>query len=349
MPISRSFQNDGQYLLTDLTDAIQVIPNEWGLLGRMGVFSQQGVAQNTVTMEQVENTIGVIGSSPRGTRDHMVNKDDLSKILSFHIPHFQIADRIEPQDIQGRRRVGTADQPDTLMLARQRKLERMQKSAGITKEYMRMQAIKGDIVTASGEQVSNLYTDFGVSQKEVDFVLGTTTTKVGDKIEEVIAHIQDNLLTGDIIDDIVVLCSPEFFQKLVSHSKVEEAYKFYNNTNQAANVQILRDRLGSGLYRTFSHQGLVFVEYRGTYNVNGTPTPLVGANDAYAMPVGVGEMFVEYNGPADHLDFVNTLGEPLFAFEHRDPRGFYHEIFVEFNTLPLIRRPQAVVKCTTSS
>jgi len=347
MATVRSFTNP--YELTDLTDAIQVIPNTWGLLGNMNVFSSEGVAQNTITLEKVENTIGLIGSSRRGTRDHMVNKDDLSKILSFYIPHFSVQDRIEPQDLQGKRRITTEGQPDTLMAARSRKLERMQKSSMITKEYMRMQALKGNIVTPSGEVVSNLYTAFETTQKTVDFVLGTASTKVGDKIEEVIAHIQDNLLTGDVIDDIVVLCSPEFFQKLVTHAKVEAAYSQYMNTNQQGTIQVLRDRLGTGLYRTFYHQGLTFVEYRGSYSLNGSPTRLVETDAAYALPMGASDMFVEYNGPADHLDYVNSIGEPIYAFEHTDPRGFYHDIFVEFNTLPMVRRPQAVVKCTTSN
>src|SRR5690554_2650376 len=227
MATTRSFTNP--YELTDYTNEIQLIPNTWGLVGRMGLFSEEGVAQNTITVEEVNQTIGLISSSRRGTRDNMVGKDDLSRMLSFYIPHFAIQDRIEPQDLQGKRRIGTDGEADQLAVARMRKLERMQKSAMITKEYMRVQALRGNIVTPSGEVVSNLYTAFDVTQKSVDFVLGTAATKVGDKIEEVIAHIQDNLLTGDIVDDIAVLCSPEFFSKLVSHSKVEAAYANYLN------------------------------------------------------------------------------------------------------------------------
>lgn len=348
MASTRSFTNP--YELTDLTDAIQMIPNQWGLLENMGLYTQEGVSNHTITLEKVENTIGLIGSSRRGTRDNIVNKDDVSKLISLYVPHFSIMDRIEPQDLQGKRRIGTDAEKDTLALARMRKLERMRKSAAITKEYLRFQSIKGNLVTPSGEVVADLYSAFDAgTQKEVDFLLGTATTKIADKIEEVIAHIQDNMLTGDVIDDIVVLTSPEFFQKLVTHSKVESAYADYRNENQQGTIQVLRDRLGTGLYRTFYHQGLTFVEVRDTYSLNGVATRMIEAGDAYAIPMGTSDMFMEYNSPADHLDYIGAVGEDLYAFEHTDPRGFYHDIFVEFNTLPVVRRPQSVVKVTTSN
>lgn len=347
MTTARSFLNNGE--LTDYTQTINSIPNMWGLIGNMGIFRDEGIAQNTITVESRDQTISLLGDTPRGTRGQTVGKDDNYVTRAFAIPHFQAMDRIEPRDVQGKRAYGTPDQADTLQLQRLRKLEQLRKSMMITKEYMRMQAIKGVVATPNGNTISNLYNDFGVSQTSVDFLLGTATTKINDKIEEVIAHIHDNLFTGDVPDSITVLCSPEFFTKLVGHSKIETYYNTYLNTNQSNGEQVLRDRLGTGLYRTFAHKGVVFVEYRGAYSYNGSTVDLVGANDAYAFPMGVDDLFTGYNGPADQFDFVNTLGEPMYAFEHTDPRGFYHEIFAEMNYLPICRRPQAVVKVTTSN
>lgn len=347
MTTARSFLNNGE--LTDYTQTINSIPNMWGLIGNMGIFTDEGVAQNTITVESRDQTISLLADRSRGLRDQTVGKDDNYVTRAFALPHFPVMDRIEPKDIQGKRAYGTPDQPDTLSLVRLRKLEQMRKSMQITKEYMRMQAIKGVVSTPNGNVLSDLYQDFGVSQTSVDFVLGTSSTKINDKIEEVIAHIQDNLFTGDVPEAITVLCSPEFFTKLVGHAKVETYYNTYLQTNQANGEQVLRDRLGTGLYRTFSHKGLTFVEYRGSYRYNGTTVDLVGVDDAYAFPMGIDDLFTGYNGPADHLDFVNTLGEPMYAFEHTDPRGFYHEMFGEMNYLPICRRPQAVVKCFTSN
>jgi len=347
MANARSFLDNGS--LTDFTRSINSLPNMWGLVGKMNLFSEQGVAQDNITIESRDQTIGLVGDSPRGLRESVVGKDDSYVTRAFAIPHFALQDRIEPKDIQGKRLYGTDNEPDNLMKARERKLSQLHKSLLITKEHLRIQAIKGNIVTANGNSFSNLYTDFGVTQKSVDFLLGTAATKVNDKIEEVIAHIQDNLFTGSVPEEIVVLCSPSFFTKLTGHSKVETYYNNYLNTNQQNGEQVLRDRLGTGLYRTFAHKGMVFIEYRGKYNYQGTTIDLIAEDDAYAFPRGVDDMFTGYNAPADHLDFVNTLGEPMYAFEYTDPRGFYHEIFTEMNYLPMVKRPQAVVRCTTSN
>lgn len=347
MPVTRNFLNNGT--LTDFTQSINSLPNMWGLVDKMGLFSDSGVATDNITVESRDQSIGIVGDSPRGLRDQIVGKDDNYVTRAFNIPHFALMDRIEPKDLQGVRAYGTTDQPDTLSMARMRKLEQLRKSLMITKEHLRIQAIKGNVVTANNNSFTNLYTDFGVSQTTVDFVLGTASTKINDKIEEVIAHIQDNLFTGSVPESITVLCSPKFFTKLVGHSKVETYYNTYLNTNQQNGEQVVRDRLGTGLYRTFSHKGLTFVEYRGKYNYRGAQVDLIDEDDAYAFPMGVDDLFAGYNAPADHMDFVNTLGEPMYAFEHTDPRGFYHEIFAEMNYLPICKRPQAVVKCTTSN
>jgi hypothetical protein len=76
---------------------------------------------------------------------------------------------------------------------------------------------------------------------------------------------------------------------------------------------------------------------------------LIEANTAYAVPMDVSSMFEAYNGPADHLDFVGTLGQSMYSWEYQDPRGFGYDIFAEFNTLHLNRMPQAVVKLVTSN
>ena len=335
--------------LVDLTPSINSIENKWGLISGMNLFDDRGVTQRSIIVESRGETIGLIQDSPWGERHHMVGSDDKYVTRSFAIPHFSIVDKIAPADVQGRRAYGTESEAETLANVRARKLNQFRNSMDITKEFLRMSAIKGTVVTPNGNLVSDLYADFGVTQKVVDFTLGTDTTNLEAKIEEVIAHIQDNILTGAVIDDIVVPVSQEFFTKLVNHPKIAAAYASYMNTNQEAQRQVLRDRLGSGLYRTFNHKGLTFVEYRGQYNFQGSTIRLIGANDGYAVPMGTSGLFEGYYAPMDHMDFVNTIGEPAYALSYMDPRGMGEELFAEFNYLTINKRPQAVVKVTTSN
>jgi len=203
-----------------------------------------------------------------------------------------------------------------------------------------LKTTNGAVYAPNGTVVDNYYTSFGVTRKEIDFVLGTSTTDVTAKIEEGIAHQQDNQLSGDIISGSMVLCSPEFFAKLIAQAGVKEAYKYYQSLQDP-----LRQRLGSGLYRRFSHGGMDFVEYRGSYN----GVRLIPAGDAYAVPMGTTDTFISYFGPANKLALANTMGEEAYVFQYRDPRDEGILLQSESSHLSLVRRPGTVVRLFSSN
>ena len=267
---------DKPFEMVDLTEELNLIPNTWGLIGEMGLFKSEPVTQHTVTVEATSGTLSVIPDSYRGNRT-TVNKDDTRNIRAFPIPHFNDADQVTPQDLQGKRGYGT-DQADTEAAVVARKLERIRRNYAVTLEAARAFAItNGAIYAPNGTVVDSYYSSFGITRKDTDFVLGTATTDLGAKIEEVIAHTQDNILSGEVVTGVTVLCSPEFFTKLISHASIKDAYKYYTSTQEP-----LRNRLGSGVYRRFDHQGVSFVEYRGS--VNGAR--YIPAGEAYSVPMG---------------------------------------------------------------
>lgn len=334
----RSFEKP--FELVDYTQELLLVPNKWGLINELGIFRNESVSQHSITVESSEGTLGLVTDQPRGARN-TVNKDDTRNLRSFPIPHFPLDDAIKPEDIQGKRAYGSADAAETEAAVTARKLERIRSNHAITLEAARAYALTtGAIYAPNGTVSGNFYTDFGVTQKSIDFVLGTTTTDLNAKSEEGIAHIQDNILTGEVVSNIIVLCSPAFFGKLINHATVKEAYKYYTSTQEP-----LRNRLGSGLYRRFVHGGVEYIEYRGSYN----GTALIPAGEAYMLPTGTSDMFLTYFSPANRFSHVNTLGEEAYAFTYRDPKDVEIQIQTESNFLNLIRRPAAVVKLTTSN
>lgn len=336
----RSFANG--FELQDWTSELQLVPNTWGLVNSLGLFQDEGITTSVVVLESREGTLGLLQDTIRGSRTQ-VNKDDQSKIRSFPVPYFTDDDYLTPMDLQGKRLYGTADQPDNEAAAIARKLERIRQNHMITQEFARCQAITaGTVYAPNGTVSTDFYTEFGVTRKVVGFDLNTATTEIIGKSEEVIAHIQDNVLTGSVVNEVIVLCSPEFFAKLISHATVKEAYKYYTTSGDQ---QPLRNRLGSGLYRTFVHGGLTYIEYRGSYN----GSRLIPANEAYAVPVGVNDMFKTFYSPANKFGFENTVGMPGYVFTYRDPKGEKIEIETEIAMMNLINRPQAVVRCTVAA
>lgn len=339
MAIIRSF--DKPFEVVDLTEELNLIPNTWGLINSLGVFTSEGVSQHTVTVESMAGTLAVITDQVRGTRNN-VNKDDTRALRSFAIPHFPLDDYVTPQDIQGKRAYGNTDAAETEAAVIARKLERIRRNHAVTLEAARAFAITtGQIYAPNGTVVGNYYTDFGVTRKEVDFLLGTAGTEVNEKIEEVIAHIQDNILSGETVTNVVALCSPQFFGKLIKHPNIKEAYKYYSSTQE-----LLRNRLGGGgLYRRFEHGGVLFIEYRGSYN----GSPLIPAGDAYFMPQGTADMFISYFSPANKFSHVNTNGEEAYVFQYRDQKDESILLQSEHNALHLIRRPGAIVRGNSSN
>lgn len=341
MPVTRSYAQN--FEVTDLTQELMLVPNVWGLTQQLGIFQTEGVTQETVTLEVISKSYGVLEDRVRGQRA-MLNKDYTRKLHSFAVPHFPGDDAIYPKDIAGKRAYGS-DNAETLDAVRARKLERIRMSHAATLESARMNAIVNGTAYAPNGTVSyNWYTEFGAVRKEVDFVLDVGTTNILAKIEEVIAHIQDNAFTGTVVGEIYALCSPEFFTALISHPAVVEAFKYYT-----ASQQVLRERLNArGLdarYREFSYGGVLFIEYRGGFaGTMGSITRYIPAGDAYFMPSTGGDDFVTYFAPAQKFDLIGTVGQEAYVFEYADPKGEQITLESETNPLVVLRRPSLVVR-----
>lgn len=342
--ITRSFGANGQFEVTDWTQELLVVPNQWGLINQLGIFAEEGVTQNTVTFEEITTDGALLIDRVRGERAQ-VGKDAARKVRAFPIPHFPADDYISPADLQGKRAYGAPNDAENLAAVRARKMARIRQNHAWTLEYARAQAIvTGNVYAPSGTVSQNWYTEFGVSQASVDFTFGTTTAEVLDKINTVIATMQDNIGNGQVLTGAVMLCSPEFFQKLILHPSVKAAYQYYTSTQEPLRSGARAGAGTSDIRREFYHGGLKFVEVRDSYAGN----RLIPAGEAYAVPLGT-DAFVTHYGPANKFDFVNTIGEQLYMFEYASQKGDKIEIETESNFINVVRRPAAVIKGMTSN
>ena len=340
MALIRSYVNG--FEVADRTSDLLVIPNQWGLMQQLGVFTTEGVADATVLIEKITKGAAVLVDKQRGERA-TVGKDYTREMRSFFIPHFPHDEYITPRDIQGKRAYGSETE-ETVDAVRARKLERIRWNHAWTLETARCHTIvTGTAYAPSGTVAINWYDEFGngiANRPVVGFDLATPGTEVLSKIEAVIALVQDNLQNGEIASEINVICSPEFFQALITHPSVKTAYQFY-----ASSQEPLRNRQTGGpdaRYRRFIHGGLTFIEYRGSYN----QARLIPVGQAYALPNGMQEVFQTYFGPAEKFDLVNSIGQEAYVFEYADPRGEKIELQSESNFLNVMRRPDSVVKLT---
>jgi len=203
--IVRDFGNG--FSVVDWTQEVNTVPNQWGLLGQLGIFQEESVAEHVVVFEEIIKDGQLIVDRVRGDRAS-VGRDQQRKMHSFTVPHFPYEDAIYPQDIQGKRAYGSASEAETLDLVRARKLARIRQNHAWTLEAARAQAIvSGTVYAPNGTVSQDWYQEMtGTSRPAaVDFLLGTSTTEISTMIETVLAQIQDN--SGQVnYTGIVALC-----------------------------------------------------------------------------------------------------------------------------------------------
>lgn len=340
--ITRHFGDN--FAVQDFTQELAMVPNIRTPLSDLNLFRNESISTTSVTFEQTFGTLGLISDVYRGGQV-LANSDETRKLHTYAVPYFKVVDRLTAADIQGVRAYGTADQAETQAAALERKMIRMKRSALMTSEYSKFYAItQGKIYSPSGAVAhSSFYTDFGVVRKEIDFNLEVAGTDVLAKIEEAVAHVQDNLLSGDVYSGLVCLCSPEFFAALVSHPKCVSAFTYYSSTQEP-----LRNRLGGNttLHREFQYGGVLFREIRDGVHNGTTTTRFIGTDEAYFLPLGTEDTFVSYWAPSNKMQLSNTLGEEMYLWQYNDSKGESLDLELEFSQVHLIRRPQAVVKAT---
>ena len=334
--IANPFDTDA-FSLTSLTEAINILPNNYGKLGEMNLFPAKSVRTRTICVEEQNGVLNLLPTQRPGGPATYEGRTK-RKMRSFTIPHIPHDDIILPDEIQGVRAFGSESELQAMASIVTDHLQSMRNKHAITLEHLRMGALKGIILDADGSTLYNLYNEFEITPKTVNFALGTASTDVKKKCLEVVRHIEDNL-QGEIMSDIHCLVSAEFFDALTSHSKVKEAYERWQDG------AALRNDMRSG----FPFGGIIFEEYRGqASDAAGNVRRFIASGEGHCFPLGTAQSFVTYFAPADFNETVNTLGLPLYAKQEarKFDRGI--EIHTQSNPLPLCLRPSVLVKVTAS-
>lgn len=330
----------GGYSLAEMTEAINLLPNMYTRLGQAGLFRFEGVTQRSVVIEQMEGVLNLLPTVPLGGPPTVANRD-VRAMRSFTVPWIPHDDSITPQDVQGVRGFGMSDAADPLATVMERKLTKMRAKHAQTREYMEVNALRGVVKDGSGISIYNYFTEFGLTQQSVDFVLGTAATNVQAKCRDVLRKIEDEL-KGETMTAATALVSSGFFDKLIGHAKTEEAYKYYSSTG----AQPLRE----DVRRRFPFAGIVFEEYNATVTLaTGSTETLLPANEGLAYPLGTLDTFVTYGAPANLIETVNTVGLPMYARQIARLDGSAIDVKTEASILPVNKRPGLAIRIFSSN
>ncbi len=332
------FINNDAFSLVSLTKSINILPNMYGRTNEMNLFPGNGVTSRIILAEERNGVISLLPTRPVGAPGTQA-KQGKRKARTFSVPHIPLSDVILPDEYDGVRAFGTEDQTSPVELIMLDHLQTASNNFAITLEHLRMGALKGIVLDADGSVLYNFYDEFNITQKIINFSLGTATTNVRNKCMDVSRHMEDNA-TGEVYSRIHVLCSPDFFDAFIGHAKVEEVWK---------NWQGAAERLGGDPRKGFDFGGLMFEEYRGkATTADGTVRKFIADGEAHAFPMGTMNSFETLFAPADFLETVNTRGLEKYAkMKIRDfERGV--DLHFQMNPLPICYRPALLVKLKKS-
>ncbi len=332
----------GGFSLAEMTEAINILPRRYSRVSDLGLFRPEGITVDFALVEYANGVINLLPSTPRGG-PASVYKRDARSVRGFRVPHIPYDDYILPADFQGVRPQIYGDAPDPLAVLMNSRLQKMQAKHELTREYMQVNALQGVLKDGSGATLVNFYTEFGVSQVTVDFLLGTAGTDVVAKARSVIDAIEDNL-QGEVMTDVHAFVDRTFFNKLIGHAKVADAYKYFAATDG-------NNPLRDGMRRGFSFGGIMWEAYSGTATLSdgSTAGPFLPASGGVAFPLGTLDTFTTYDAPANLIETVNTVGLPFYARQYLRESGDAVVVHTESNPLPINKRPGISIKITSSN
>lgn len=340
MGLTLDIFNSNAFSMREMTDAINIIPNKYGLVNSLGIFSDKGVAVRDIWVEEKNGVLNLLATQVPGT-PAPANKTGKRTGRSFRIPHIPLAEDVLAGEVMGVRAFGTDATLQTVSGRLAEKLAEVRAKHELTREWMMVAAIKGILVDGANTTQYNYFTEFGITQGTTDFVLGTAGTDISGKCMAVKRAIEQNL-KGETMNGIMVLCGDTWYDRFVSHANVKDAFRYY-----VVNGQNL-----AGDYRKgFTFAGLTFVNYTGTVTLaDGTTTAtMIPTSEAYAFPTGTQNTFKVYNAPAEFIETVNTLGLPYYAKQKIMDFDRGVNVHTEMNPLPICLRPGVLNKLTTSN
>lgn len=328
------------FTLAEMTAAIQQLPNRYGRVGELGLFAPEPISQRTVVIESVDGELRLLPSVQPGA-PATVGTSEQRTLRSFVVPHIPHNDVILPAEVQGVRGFGAAANEDPLVTVMTRKLARMRAKHAQTLEYMRVNALLGVTKDGAGQTIYDWHAEFGIARAQVDFAFGGNED-IMIRCTQVARHIEEHL-KGETMSGIHALVSPEFFDALVKHKSVKDAYMFYQATTGS---NPLRDDVRRG----FRFGPIVFEEYFGTVTLaNGQTERLIPAREGVAFPLGTMDTFRTYFAPANLMEAVGTYGQELYAYQVPRQDGSGIDIYTQSNPLPIVKRPALTVRLFSSN
>ena len=326
---------DPCFNVASLTESIKLLPNTFSKVGQSGIFKGKGINTRTVAIEYAQGRIHLLANQDVGSPGQRTKRNPRN-VRYFGVPHIPHDDTILSADLMGSRAFGSTDPVADVASVVNDHLQDMKSRHDLTHEWMMLGAAKGQILDGNGELMYDLFKEFSIQKKVVEFKLSDPAFNVKKACADVCRHVEKNLL-GDISAGIKAWIDADFFDALTSHPNVEKAFQGW---------AAAQENIGGDTRNGFKFGGLTFEEYTGEVpTADGKSTePLIAKGRGHVVPLGTMSTFAIYDAPGDFVEAVGTIGQPYYAkIKNTDfDRGV--DLHTQSNRLPLCLRPGVLVE-----
>ncbi|MCB5201715.1 major capsid protein [Neorhizobium sp. T786] len=354
--------NDDAFSATSMTTAIETYEYQPGLISSMNLFDNVPIATTTVSVEKRGNGFELIPTTLRGEPLAEGRRDDRN-IRMFPTRRIAKGHTLQASEIQNVRAFGTESELETAIGYVARYQQRLMREVEATWEFMRLGAVFGKVMDASGSVVVDWFNEWTITRPAaIDFALDTAGTNVEQKCRDVLRRVQD------VVDErwlpnssVVGLAGDSFFDKLTGHAKVTDTYlnqSQANTLNRAFGVAT-QSGFRAGSYATFEYGGILFINYKGSKTFKKTDAE--GDNsgkEAFGVrstrckffPINAPGVFQEAFAPGESFEWANTIGRPVYSLILRDKdRDFWMRPEVYSYPLFICTVPEALFEAKESA
>lgn len=349
MPFELTGGINFRYTNVEITQAINILPNRYGRIQRMGLFTPKPIRSIVAEIRRREGKLKVLTSTKRGAPPAAVENATEDSIL-VKVPHFPWSNSLGPQDVQDifAHREGPL-QTKTVDEALNEILQDDRARADQTLEFMRMGALKGQIKDGSGTVKLDLYTTFGITKKTVYLDLDNADADVPGLCGDITDHIEDNL-KGEQMDEARTFVSSAQMRKIISHPSVEK----YATSGGVQAMEVLRQAQlnaeRNGFVREYHINGVTFETYRGSAELaDGTTERFIADGVGHAFPVGTTNVFADYLAPAHAMSAANQPGVQIWASAEPIDHDQGIDLQYQMNAMPICARPELLVEVSSAA
>lgn len=317
--------NTEAFSTREMTAAINKIPTRFTYLGGIpGLFGEVGSINSTVFIKETDERLQFLNDSDS-------HDQTFRKVRPFLCAHKQINDEVLADQVIGVRMFGSETEMQTAAYVVANKMEQAAASLEVTLEFMRMGAVKGQVLDADGSVVNDMFEEFKQQRYSEKWKLGKTMEDDGAIKKHCSQLIRRTMkvLGGTPVNEFHLLCGNDIFDALETSLEVRNANRWRNNSDFLVDTHA---------YRYFEYGGVRFVNYLGFVG----DKQFIDPDKAYWLPVGVPNLFTVNYGPSDYMEYANTVGIKYYAKQERIPFDKGIQIECQTNPLVLCTRPAAL-------